>query len=168
MANEGHIIIKSGKGDRPYSYRDFYGPLDKGAAKPSFCYPSRKQDLKEEIEKCEKILANGYIGKDKEMEFRVSLKNKQKRMGEIETQEADARKLFTENEDVLRKRRETLAKEITGSMPSREAVKKKLVNPHATLKKEKGGLEDKKREFVILSRLAGEESNLNFLQKDKG
>jgi hypothetical protein len=164
----GFIVVKTGAGDKPYNYRDFYGPLDKGAAKPSFCYPSRKQDLQEEIDKGQKVLDSGYISKEKEMEFRVALNTKKKRMDEINAQESDARKLFKENEDLLRKRRETLAKEIAASMPSREAVKKKTVNPHANLKKEKGGLEDKKREFVILSRLGEEESNTSFLQRDKG
>jgi hypothetical protein len=160
------IIIK-GK-EKPYNYRDFYGPLDKGAAKPSFCYPSRKQDLKEEIEKGQKVLDSGYISKDKEMEFRVALTAKKKRMDEIESQEGKAKELFTENKDTLMKRRDDLKDEIKKAMPSRESVKRRLVNPHTTLKMEKGGLEDKKREFVILSRLADEESNIGFLQKEKG
>ena len=166
-ANDSHIIIK-GKGDKPYHYRQFYGQLDKGAAKPSFCYPSRKQDLKEEIDKAQKVLDNGYISKDKEMDFRIALNAKKKRMDEINAQEADAKKLFEENKDGLMKRRNDLKREIAASMPSRDAVKRKLVNPHTTLKKEKSGLEDKKREFIILSRLAGEESNISFLQAEKG
>lgn len=165
-ANAGFVFIK-GK-EKPYSYRDFYGPLDKGSAKPSFCYPSRKQDLKEEIEKSEKILDSGYISKDKEMEFRVNLNTKKKRMDEINAQEADARSVFEENKDMLMKRRKELAKDISAAMPSRDAVKKKTVNPHKILKMEKSGLEEKKREFVILSRLADEEANISFLQTDRG
>jgi hypothetical protein len=164
--NAGYVIIK-GK-EKPYSYRDFYGPLDKGSAKPSFCYPSRKQDLKEEIEKAEKLLDSGYISKEKEMEFRVNLKTKQKRMNDIDAQEADAKSVYEENKDMLMKRRKELAKDISAATPSRDAVKKKLVNPHKILKMEKGGLEDKKREYIILSRLADEEANVSFLQSDKG
>lgn len=166
MANETHIFIKGN--EQPYNYRQFYGPLDKGAAKPSFCYPSRKQDLNEEIAKMQKVLDNGYVGKDKEMEYRVSLDARKKRIKEINDQESEAKKLFEENKDFLMKRRRELEKEITASMPSRDAVKKKLVNPHTVLKKEKGGLEDKKREFIIISRLAEEESNISFLQKERG
>jgi hypothetical protein len=165
--NAGYVIVK-GK-EKPYNYRDFYGPLDKGSAKPSFCYPSRKQDLKEEVEKAEKLLDSGYISKDKEMEFRVNLNMKKKRMDDINAQEADAKSMFEENKDMLMKRRKELGKDISAAMPSRDAVKKKLVNPHKILKMEKqGGMEDKKREYIILSRLADEEANVSFLQSDKG
>jgi hypothetical protein len=166
MPNEGFILIKGEK--KPYSYRNFYGPLDKSAARPSFCYPKRKEDLKEDIDKTKRAMESGYISPERKMEVEAILQKKEKRLDDINAQEADAKKIFEENKDALMKRRAELARDIKDAMPSRDAVKKKIVNPHTTLKMEKGGLEDKKKEFIVLSRLAGEESNITFLQKDKG
>jgi hypothetical protein len=163
----GYIIVKDGDKGRRASFRDFYGPLDKGAAKPSFCYPMRKEALKEDIKKMEKALENGYIAPERKMEAQINLKTKKERLDKLNDQESAARKLFEENKDKWMERRTALAGEISESMPSRESVRKRIVNPHSVLKKEKGGLEDKKKEFIILSRLAEEESNVSFLQKDK-
>ena len=57
MANAGfYFIVKGEDGrERRASYRDFYGPMDKGSAKPSFCYFQHKQDMIEDIQKMEKI-----------------------------------------------------------------------------------------------------------------
>ncbi len=161
----GHIIVKNGV-DRPDSYRDFYGPLDKGSAKPSFCYPKRKENLQEEVEKTRKALENGYIAKEREMEAKVRLKEKQKRLDAINTQEADAKKIFEANPDFFIKRRAELAKDIRAAMPTKTDVNKRRVNPFKVLQNEKSGLEEKKREYVVLSRLAGEESNTSFLQRE--
>lgn len=167
MANTGYIVIKDGDKGRRCSYREFYGELDKGSNKPSFCYPKRKEALKEEIDRMERALDSGYIGKDREMQIKQDLQKRKERIEKINEQEEKAKKLFNENKDAWMKRREALAEEITGSMPSRDNVKKKTINPFSTLKKEKGGLEEKKREYIVLSRLAEEESNVSFLQKDK-
>jgi hypothetical protein len=165
MANAGHIFVKNGV-ERPYNYRDFYGPMDKGSAKPSFCYPKRKEALEDEVSKTEKALENGYIAKEREMEARITLKTKKKRLDDINTQESDAKKIFAENPDFFIKRRAELAKDIRSAMPTRNDVSKRRVNPFKVLQTEKSGLEEKKREFVILSRLAGEDSNTSFLQRD--
>jgi len=167
MANAGYILIKDGDKNKRCDYRAFYGPLDKGSAKPSFCYPTRKQDMKEEIDKMERAIGSGYIQKEREMEAKRKLNEKKKRLEGINEQEAAAKKLFNDNKDAWLKRREALAEELRDSMPSRDAVRKKIVNPFSVLKKEKGGLEDKKREFIVLSRLAEEESNITYLQRDK-
>lgn len=169
MPNPGFIIVKDGDKSRRARYTDFYGALDKGAAKPSFCYPSRKRRLEEEIKKRKNSLSSGYVPKEREMESKLALKERENRLSQINQQEADAKKLFEDNKDGWMKRREMLAEEIAGETPSRESVKKRLINPHTTLRKEKnGGLEVKKKEYIILSRLAGEESNVTFLQKDRG
>ncbi len=167
-ANSGYIIIKDKDNrDCKKNYKElFFGPLDKGSAKPSFCYPLRKEALKEDIKKMERALESGYVPKDREMESRVNLKTKKDRLDAINSQEAEAKKLFRENKDAFIKRRTELAEEIRAAMPSRTDVRKRIVNPHSVLKKEKSGLEEKKREFVVLSRLAEEESNLTFLQRD--
>jgi len=167
MANASYIIVKDGDKTRKATYREFYGPLDKGAAKPSFCYPTRKQDMKDEIDKMERALSTGYIQKEREMESKRKLKEKKARLDQINEQETAARKLFAGNKDKWMERRDALAEEIRETMPSRDAVRKKIVNPFSVLKKEKGGLEEKKREYIVLSRLAGEESNVSYLQKDK-
>lgn len=168
MANEGYIFVpsKSGKSEVATSYRAFYGPLDKGSAKPSFCYPRRKEALVEEVEKMQKAIDNGYIAKEREMESKIQLRTKKKRLDDINAQEASAKKLFEENKDAWMKRRSELAEEISAATPTLKDVQKRRVNPFTTLKKEKTGLEEKKREFIVLSRLAGEESNISFLQKE--
>jgi len=167
MGNAGYIIVKNSEGaGRKATYRDFYGPLDKGSAKPSFCYPKRKESLQEEVEKMQKSLDNGYIAKDREMEAKVQLRTKKKRLDEINAQESDAKKLFNEHKDQWMKRRADIATEISDATPTQTDTKKKRVNPHKVLAMEKSGLEDKKREYIVLSRLAGEESNTAFLQKE--
>jgi hypothetical protein len=166
MANAGFIIVKDGDKGRRSTYRDFYGPLDKGSAKPSFCYPKRKEALQEEVEKMQKAIENGYIAKEREMEAKVTLRTKKDRLDKINEQESAARKLYEENKDSWNKRRTTLAEEISESTPKLSDVKKRRVNPFTTLKKEKSGLEDKKLEYMVISRLAGEESNISFLQRD--
>jgi hypothetical protein len=166
MPYAGHILIKDGDKNRKMTYREFYGPLDKGSAKPSFCYPKRKEALKEEVEKMERVLDSGHIAKEHEMEARVTLKTKKDRLKEIDTQEGAAAKLFKENKDAWMKRRDELADEIRETMPKLSDVKKRRVNPHKVLLNEKKGLEDKKREFIVLSRLAGEDSNISYLQRD--
>jgi hypothetical protein len=160
MPYAGHIIVKDGDKNRKMTYREFYGPLDKGSAKPSFCYPKRKEALVEEVAKMERVLDSGHIAKEHEMEARVTLKTKKDRLKAIDAQEGEAKKLFKDNKDAWMKRRDE-------SMPTQEAARKRKVNPHKVLKDEKSGLEDKKKEFIVLSRLAGEDSNVAFLQREK-
>jgi len=169
MASAGfYFIVKGEDGrERRVSYRDFYGPMDKGSAKPSFCYPQHKQDMIEDIQKMEKVLENDYIASERRMEVKIRLRERKERLKSINEQEKTAEKLFNEHKDKWIERRKKLAEEISKTMPSRDAVKKKIVNPFSVLKKEKSGLEEKKREYIILSRLAGEESNVSFLQRDK-
>ena len=63
-SSAGYIIIKNGEKSRRATYREFYGSLDKGAAKPTFCYPKRIETLKEDIAKVERALEFGQIPKD--------------------------------------------------------------------------------------------------------
>jgi hypothetical protein len=167
MSAPGYILVKDGDKNRRFTYKEFYGPLDKGSAKPSFCYPQRKASMEEDIRKMERALESGYISKEREMEAKIRLRTKKERLDKINEQEETARKLFTANKDVLIKRREELAEDIRSAMPSRDSVNKRITNPFTVLKREKGGLEEKKKEYIVLSRLAGEESNVTFLQKDK-
>lgn len=162
----GYIVIKDGDKGRRASYRDFYGPLDKGAARPSFCYPKRKEDLEEHARSMEKALKSGFITEDKKTGLEVELRKRKEHLDRLNEQESAARKLFEENKDKWLQRREQLATEITEATPSRSDKKKRAVNPHRVLQAEKSGLQEKKTEYIVLSRLAGEESNVSFLQKD--
>jgi hypothetical protein len=166
MANQGYIIIKDGDKSKRATYRDFYGPLDKGSAKPSFCYPKKKENLKEEISKIKSVLDNGYVSKERVMEMKIKMKEKKERLDKINEQEKEAKKLFEENKDAWMKRREVIGEEIKENTPTKKDVRERRVSPHLVLRKEKTGLEDKKREYIVISRLAGEESNVSFLQKE--
>jgi hypothetical protein len=170
MANEGYIIIKSktdGRVNEKVSYKKFYGPLDKGSAKPSFCYPRAKSALKEEIESMGRALERGYIDKEREMSVRAELKTKENKLRDLNSQEAEATKMFKENEDAWVKRHSDLAEDIRSTMPSATDVAKKRANPYRILQNEKEkGLDEKKREYQVLSHLMGVESNTGFLQKD--
>lgn len=159
-----NIIVKGGKKS---SYRDFYGPLDKGSAKPSFCYPRMKESLKEEIRAMEQTLDSGHIGKDKEMQYRATLKTKRDRLSAIDAQDAKAKELFSENKDAWMKRRDELAEEIAERLPTEKQVQKGRANPHRIYEAEKsGGFGEKKLEYQVISHLAEEESNTAHLQKE--
>ena len=169
MAHERNIIIqnKSGKSSREITYRTFYGPLDKGSSKPSFCYPKRKEALQEEVDKMQKAIDNGHISPERAMEAKINLNTKKKRLDDINAQEAVSRKKFEDNKDEWMVRRKELAEEIAALMPTEKEVQKRRVNPHLNLQREKaGGLEEKKREFMVISRLAGEDSNIANLQRE--
>ena len=60
MPNEGHIIIKKSDSEKRsqgrYAMSQFFMPIDKGSAKPAFCYPRRTQGLKEELQTMERTL----------------------------------------------------------------------------------------------------------------
>lgn len=170
-ANSGYIIVKGGGADnqkeKPQGIRAFYGPLDKGSAKPSFCYPAQKEALREEIRWMEKELKDGNVSETRVLKVKADLKQKQTRYDKICEQEADANKLFKENKDSCIKRRDELKEIISAGMPSIKDVEKKRVNPHKIVEDEKKkGLGKIKTEYQILSHLADAESNTKFLQRD--
>lgn len=166
MAYAGYIVVKDGEKGRRVSYRDFFGPLDKGAARPSFCYPTRKKELEETVRNMERAIASGYVTEDKRVGLEVELRKRKEHLDKLNDQESAARKLFEENKDKWLERRTKLADEITNATPTRSDKKKRIVNPHRVLQREKSGLQEMKTEYIIISRLAGEESNTSFLQKD--
>ena len=168
MASPGYIIIK-GDGDKVQKsgIKSFYGPLDKGSAKPSFCYPAQKEALQEEIKSMEKALKDGYVAETRVLKVKQDLRIKKERLDKINSQEADASKLFKDNKDACMKRRDELKEIIAQGLPTTKDKEKKRVNPHRLYEDEKKkGLGKLKTEFQILSHLAGEESNTKFLQKD--
>ena len=61
-------------------YKMFWGPLDKGANKPSFCYEKRESDLRNEVGSMEKSLAMGYVREDRRAAFENTLRTKKARL----------------------------------------------------------------------------------------
>ena len=171
-ANAGHIIIKGdkrkGEPERnPHSMRRFFMPIDKGSAKPAFCYGRRKRDLEEEVNGMERALEMGHVSSEKKIKYKRDLAEKHYRLEQIKECGENARKIVEEDKDYWVKRREKCAEAIRDATPSRKDVKQRVVNPHAVLRREKReGLEEIKREYQIISRALGEESNISFLQKD--
>lgn len=186
MANEGYIFVK--KADKEHiqpqtvgrwSTKQFFMPVDKGSAKPAFCYPTRAERLQEEYRQMKRTLDSGQLdGTENKMSFELKTKEIGVRLAEINGSFENAREIINKAPDSWAKRRETLEKEIKDRTPSRDDVIKRRVNPHANLRNEKQGtsderpLEQVKREFTIISRALqarGEDANANssFLQKDK-
>jgi len=150
----------------PRDYQVFFGPLDKGAAKPAFCYPDRTEILEDEIRKMERALDMDFVSPERKMAFESKLKMRKTRLEGIREGAEKAQKIVAEDPDYWAKRRKELGRDIRNAMPSRKDVEKRRVNPHRVAKMEKEGLGEKKREYIIISRALGEESNTSFLQKD--
>jgi len=166
-ANSGYIIVKSEGKDKKMTYKDFYGPLDKGSARPSFCYPKHKEALQDEVKSMEYALASGYVTPDKKLTLEIDMKKRKERLDKIGEQEMNAKRLFKEHKDKWMERRTALAEEIAARTPTRSEKAKRVVNPHRILQEEKQkGLQEKKTEYIVLSRLAEEESNIGFLTRD--
>lgn len=157
------IIVKKG---RPKDFRKFFGPLDKGANKPSFCYPGRIERLREEVSNMEKALDNKHVPPDHEQVFRQRFKTRKERLDKIMEHSKEAKAHFNEDPDYWKGRFTELKEEIRKTMPSRKDVKEKRVNPHSVLKQEKSGFEEKKREFMVLGKLLEEETNISHLQRN--
>ena len=182
MANEGHIIVKSGENVAPqkgrYGTSQFYKEIDKGSSKPAFCYPRRAQVLKEEFHTMEKNLDMGHITPERKMAYAQKMKQLGKRIEQIDESFNNAKEIIESNKDGWKSRRDNLAEKISEMTPTRDDVIKRRVNPFAVLRREKQGekgskpLEKMKREYTVISRAfqaAGEfeEANHSFLQKDK-
>ena len=119
----------------------------------------------------QRVLDQGHITADRRMDFENKLKQHQARLDALRENKDNAAKIINEDPDAWAKRRKELAEEISNSMPSRKDVNKKRVNPFRNLKKEKSGLEAKKKEYIIISKAmqaAGHDvdSNISFLEKD--
>ena len=169
VSTASYIIVKSEGSDKVQKsgIKSFYGSLDKGSAKPSFCYPAQKDALREEIKSMEKSLNDGYVAETRVLKVKQDLKMKKARLDKINSQEADASKLFKDNKDACMKRRDELAEMIAQGLPTTKDKEKKRVNPRRLYEDEKKkGLGKLKTEFQILSHLADEESNTAFLVRD--
>lgn len=182
MANEGHIIVKKGRGrpskGDPRSVSRFYRPVDGKSARPVFCYPGRVDGLRDEVKSMEQALEHGMVTPERKMEYEQRLKNRKKKLTEMEASFSNAVKVINEDKDAWIARREELKNQIIEQTPTRKDYEMHRVNPHAVLRREKHGEKDKrpleevKREYTIISRAlqaAGDdfESNHSFLQKEK-
>ena len=150
----------------PKDYRVFWGPHDKGAAKPAFCYPQRLQNLTEEVRSMERSLSMGYISAERKMAYEARLKERKDRLDSINEHTERVHNIINADKDHWVKRRIELGMEIKGAMPSKKDVEKHRVNPYRVAKMEKEGLGEKKKEYIVISRALGEESNTSFLQRD--
>ena len=183
MANEGHILIKSSESDKPknsgrWGTRQFFTPVDKGSAKPAFCYPRRTQGLREEVAQMERNIKDGSVDPEQKMSYELKAKRIKERVGEIEGSFEKAKEIIDKAPDAWKTRMDNLAAEITERTPSRDKKDKRRVNPHSILREEKVGsqgkrpLEEIKREYTIIARAFQargdhEEANHSYLQKDK-
>lgn len=164
MANEGHIHVKKG---RPKDYRKalYDAELDNGANKPSWTYTGRIKAMKDRLGSMEKSQSEGWVPPEERARYDHNYKREKERLEKILESKEKADKWFEENKDYAAQRREELAEHIKEGMHSKTDGMGKKVNPHTVLKREKGGLEEAKREFMVLSKGLGEESNITFLQK---
>lgn len=185
MANEGYIFVKKAESEhkRPqttgrWSTKQFFTPVDKGSAKPAFCYPNRAERLQEEYLSMKRNLDEGNVDPERKLAYKLKTEKIGERLDLINSSFETAREIINKAPDSWIKRRETLAEEIAARTPTRDDVVKRRVNPHSNLKNEKQGTKDKrpleqvKREYTIISRALqarGEDvdANTSFLQKDK-
>jgi len=153
-------------------------PVDKGSAKPAFCYPRRAQGMVEELNQMKRNLKEGHVDPERKMAYELKVKQIEERVSLIDQSFANAKEIIDKAPDAWKTRRENLAAEIAERTPSRDDVRKRRVNPHGNLRNEKVGgagqrpLEEVKREYTIISRAFQargdyEEANHSFLQKDK-
>jgi hypothetical protein len=180
MANEGHIIVKNSdkRTQGRWGMNQFFNPVDKGSAKPAFCYPRRTEGLREELHTMRNNLDSGKVDPERKMAYELKAKQIEERMVDIDNSFKTAKTIIDKDPDAWKSRRDNLAKEIADRTPSRDDVRKRRVNPHGILRQEKQGdgdkkpLEGLKREYTIISRAFQargdyEEANHSFLQKDK-
>ena len=176
MANETHVIIKKSSGR--YGTNQFFKPVDKGSSKPAFCYPRRAEALKEELSHMKNSLKRDMVTPERRMIYEQKMKQLEGRVREIDDSFSHAKEIIEKEKDGWATRRKNLAEKITEMTPTRDEKRKRIVNPHAVLRREKQGekgeipLEQIKRDYTIISRAfqaAGdyEEANHSFLQKDK-
>lgn len=178
MANAGYIIIKdSEKAEKkaepkPTNFRAFYGPLDKGSAKPSFCYPKQKEELKSEITRRKNNLKKNMVAETRIQKEEYEVGQLESKLDRINEQEDNAKKLFKENKDSVAARYAEIKEQIAARMPTANDVAKRRFNSQRIHDDEKKGLKgaaplgELKREYQVLSHLLEEDSNTKMLQRD--
>jgi hypothetical protein len=85
MANEGHIIVKSGS-EKPrqnsgrWGSRQFFRDVDKGSSRPAFCYPRRAEGLKEELHQMERNIKEHRVDPERAMGYELKAKKIKERV----------------------------------------------------------------------------------------
>jgi hypothetical protein len=154
------------------NYREFWGPHDKGAAKPAFCYPGRIQDLQEEVSKMERNLEMGWVSPERKMAYEMRLRQRKERLDSIKEHSERVQNIISKDKDWWVRRRSELGETIRNAMPRRKDIAQRRVNPFKVMKMEKEGIGGKpslgelKKEYIVISRALGEESNISFLERD--
>lgn len=172
------IIIKS---EPKRSMRQFFFPHDKGSGRPAFCYPENISSLKEDTEKLEKLIQSRMIHPSHELEAKDRLRQLKGRLKEIEKQQHEVKTEMSKNREFFTSRREELAVLIREHTPSKSQRKLKKVSGREIYAREKGlkgklpallhggetfTLEEAKREFMMLSKALGEDSDISHVEKD--
>lgn len=165
MAYAGNIIVKKGR-ENAIDLNRFFAPVDKGSMKPAWTKERLVADMGEEVKGMEKNLKEGFVDAQHRAAYQQKLKERKQRYEDILLSHADAKKYYKENKETVHKRIEELKGIISESMPTLTDAMKGKANPFKIAKQEKEGLQELKREFQILAKIAGEESNIAFLQKD--
>ena len=166
MAHEGHIIIKKGSGKTDINR--FYSNFDRHDSKPACCYPKRRDDFAATVRRMERNLEKGMVPGDAIDGYTQKLKKHKDRLTQIDDSRVRADDIVKKDRDVLTKRYEELAEYITANTIPREIENDiRRVNPHTNLKKEMAGLGKFRKEYTILGRVLGLESNTDFLKRDK-
>ena len=155
------------------TYPTFYGTHDKGSKFPAWTSPKRVEELSDQAKAYKEALDKNQVSSDMRPQVENKYKMISERLGSIVNSWDETQKFVNENEDKLNKRRKELAKEIGDLTPPRQMEKEHRVNPHTVLRREKEPdekgltLDDKKSEYILISRALGEESNVGFLQKER-
>ena len=161
------MVTKAKENGNPKDVRRFYTDVDKGSDKPAFCKTQHMKFFKEETDGLRTALKTGMVEPTRRMKQERDLKKREAREQQHDGSMERAKKIIAEDPDGWRKRRSELAEKIADGMPSRKDVRLRRVNPHMNLRREKKeGLGEMKKEYIIISRAMGEESNTSFLQKD--
>ena len=158
--------------------KQFFRPVDKGSSKPAFCYPRRADALKEEHASMKRNLNRDMVSPERRMIYEQKMNQLGKRVEEIDASFKGASDIIKKDKDGWKSRRDDLAAKIRDKTPTRDDVRKRKVNPHAVLRREKIGengdpsLEEMKRDYTTISKAfqaygEWEEANHSFLQKDR-
>ena len=145
------------------NWKDFFGPVSKGSAKPAFTSPSRVDGIKAERDHLKKQLDSGLIHPSRRMEIEERLTHYNERVDKFRDEKDAAKELYMQDRDHWDTREKDLRKEIEDSIPPAKMIEKKKVNPHVIFKAEQGGLKEKKLEWQTIRSLQEEDTDLTYL-----
>jgi hypothetical protein len=193
MANEGHILIKRGRPKmkvegqgRDYRKAFFHPKLDRDKhghyyARPWFTRCEKDiEDLQDAVKRDEEALTFNFASSPQVREtIAANLSRNKDRLDKIEESKANAEKELSEHGAEWKQRREDLKALIRELNPSRKDIKERRITPGIVAKRQQETVpvkdlstgedmtfDDAKKEFIVLSRILGEESYIGALDKD--